>query len=105
MTESGTTAPDLNRCPLCDAFARVKKSEIDHLWTVDCAVCMRFTVDDYLMNVIRQGREHRDDRVCRLLPLLSQAAQDTWETGGRLNLAGENWQAIAHDAQARHATK
>jgi hypothetical protein len=42
-----------------------------------------------------------DERVCRLLPLLSQAAQDSWEGGARLNLAGENWQAVAHDAKSR----
>lgn len=97
----GTDA-DTSRCPLCATGAVVAWKETDRLWTVDCAICHRFTVDEYLMNVIRAGIADRDDRVCRLLPLLSQAAQDSWENGGRLSLAGENWQAIAHDAKTRH---
>lgn len=105
MSDADRKTPDIERCPLCDGFARVKKHDVDPVWTIDCAVCRRFTVDDYLMTVLRNGREQRDERVCRLLPLLSRAAQDAWEGGGRLNLVGENWQAIAHDAQARHATK
>ncbi len=105
MTGVGPKTPEVERCPLCDGLARVKKTDTDALWTIDCAVFRRFTVDDYLMSVIRNGRDQRDERVCRLLPLLSRAAQDAWEGGGRLNLVGENWQAIAHDAQARHPTK
>jgi hypothetical protein len=94
-----TTDPGTERCPLCATIAVVAWKEAEHVWTVDCGICHRFTVDEYLMNVIRTGVAERDDRVCRLLPLLSRAAQDTWEGGGRLRLAGENWQAIAHDVK------
>jgi len=88
-------------CPLCSAGAISTWKPPERRWIVDCGICGRFAIDEYLMNVIRSGREAQDDRVCRLLPLLSQAAQDSWAAGIRLDLIGENWQAVAHDAQRR----
>lgn len=90
------------RCPLCDHDATVRWNGAEHVWMVDCLLCTRFTIDTYLMDVIRAGRADDDDRVCRLLPWLSAAAQDTWEEGRRLNLAGENWQAVAYDTKIKH---
>jgi hypothetical protein len=86
---------------LCNGLASVVWKDADAVWTVDCASCSRYTIDAYLMDVIRQGRAQQDERVCRLLPLLSAAAHDAWQDGGRLDLAGENWQAIAHDARVK----
>jgi hypothetical protein len=86
---------------LCNGLANVAWKPDVAVWTVDCACCSRYTIDEYLMNVIRQGRAQQDDRVCRLLPLLSAATHDAWQDGERLDLAGENWQAIAHDAREK----
>lgn len=90
-------------CPLCGSdFAAIDWKASEAQWIVDCPRCSRFTIDAYLMDVIRVGRAAQDDRVTRLLPWLSQAAQDAWQDGRRLKLVGETWQAIAHDAKQKH---
>ena len=86
-------------CPLCASVATVQARE--DAWHVACPQCLRFTLDPYLMDLFHAARPREDARVLRLLPRLSDAARRIAAEGGRLNLVGENWQAVASDATLR----
>lgn len=91
--------PESN-CPLCSAVATVEARD-EATWHVTCPVCLRFTLDAYLMDLFQAARQRSDERVLGLLPGLSDAAQQTAAEGGRLNLAAETWQSVARDSGAR----
>ena len=82
-------------CPLCSNVAMVQARE--DAWHVTCPVCLRFTVDAYLMDLFESARRRADERVLQLLPRLTRAAQQTAAKGGRLELLAETWQAVASD--------
>jgi hypothetical protein len=75
----------------------------EETWHVACPLCLRFTLDLYLLDLFHAARQREDARVLRLLPRLSDAAQRVAAEGGRLNLIAENWQAVASDAAPRDA--
>jgi hypothetical protein len=83
-------------CPLCASVATVPARA--EAWHVACPLCLRFTLDPYLLDLFQAARQREDARVLRLLPRLSDAARRTAAEGGRLNLVAENWQAVASDA-------
>jgi hypothetical protein len=58
-------------------------------------VCLRFTLDPYLLDLFESVRERSDVRILHLLPRLSGAARHTAAEGGQLNLTAENWRAAA----------
>jgi len=67
----------------------------EHAWVVTCPVCLRFTLDPYLMDLFESAGSRSDDQVLRLLPRLSDAAQETAAEGGRLNLVAATWRGGA----------
>ena len=82
-------------CPLCSSVANVQARE--DAWHVTCPVCLRFTVDPYLMDLFESARRVRDERVLRLLPRLSGAAQQIAADGGLLELVADTWRTFASD--------
>src|SRR5262249_8847605 len=89
---SGVTAMQ-SACPLCASVATVEARE--DVWHIVCPQCLRFTLDAYLFDLFDSARARGDVRILRLLPRLSDAAQQAAAAGGRLDLVAENWQAVA----------
>jgi hypothetical protein len=87
-------------CPLCANVAVVEWQDEEAHWLVTCPTCLRFTLDEYLIELFRTARLGGDRRVLLVLPRLSQAAQQVAGAGGRLNLMGENWHAVARDVES-----
>jgi hypothetical protein len=83
-------------CPLCSNLAIVQARE--DTWLVTCPVCLRFTLDPYLMDLFQSAPYRADEGVLRVLPRLSDAAQHTAAEGGRLSLVVDTWQAVASES-------
>ena len=66
-----------------------------------CPHCFRFTLDAYLLDLFESARQRTDVRIVGLLPRLSDAARQTAEEGGQLNLTGENWRAAVRTVTFR----
>ena len=96
MTDGGTVEPE--RCPLCASIAVIRWRAEERHYHVICPLCFRYTLEAYLLDLLRAERRAGDPRVLDVLRRLSRAAQRTAAAGGQLNLLGDNWLAIAHDA-------
>ena len=63
-------------CPLCSNLAIVQAR--DDRWLVTCPVCLRFTLDPYLMDLFQSAPYRADEgsfafcRACRMRPKTQQ---------------------------------